>query len=344
MKNCCLYFQVHQPFRLNRFSFMDIGKGVPYYDETLNSEILRRISLQSYLPANTTLLKLIKAGNRQLRVNFSLSGTVLDQFEKYMPEMIDSFRALAATGCVEFTAETYAHSLAALKSSDEFNFQVRKHSAKVHSLFGETPQVFRNTTFTYNNEVANMASRMGIKALLTNSTDKENKNIHLFMNYESFGKLHGHAGTIIDFVKNLPNEILQANNQLLLPAEVQRLLPSVASIVRPRMASFPEETHTQHPWLTNDMQQDAFHTLYTLIEKVHMANDPLLIRDWLYLQSSDHFAYMGMESADNAFSPYDNAFDAFINYMNVLTDFSLRTDNLLEKKKTAIYDKYALEA
>ncbi|SKC97871.1 Glycosyl hydrolase family 57 [Chitinophaga ginsengisegetis] len=344
MKNICLYFQVHQPFRLNRFSFMDIGNGVPYYDEMLNSEILRQVSLQSYLPANRALMKLIKAGNRQLHVNFSISGTALDQFERYMPELIESFRALADTGCVEFMSDTYSHSLAALKSSEEFNLQVKKHTARVAALFGKTPRVFRNTEQIYNNKIADMAAAMGFVATLTNGASLENKIINLFIDYQTFGKFHEHADVISTFAQYLPNEILLQNNHLLRPEGVTKLLPAVASLMRPQITIPQEENYDLRPWLNNDMQQDAFDTLYALGKKVRATDDDQLKQDWSYLQSADHFYYMGIQDPGNSLSPFDSPFDAFINYMNVLTDFSLRTDNSLEKKKITPHGRYTLEA
>lgn len=344
MKKICIHFQLHQPFRLNRFSFMDIGGKAPYYDENLNNEILRRLSLQSYLPANRALLKLIKAGNHQLHVNFSISGTALDQFEMYMPELIESFRMLADTGCVEFMSDTYSRSLAILKSNKEFNFQVKKHTDKITRLFGIKTQLFDNTTQLYNKKIADMAAVMGSFATLSKGASPEDKTINLFMDYQAFGKMHEHADIIPGFAKHLPDEMLQQNNYLLQPAEVAALPIPAASITKPQTALLRGDIHNLQPWLNNDMQQDAFETLYALENKVHATNDEQLIQDWLYLQSADHFYYMGVQDIVNPISPYDNPFDAFINYMNVLTDFSLRVNNFQEKKKNTTHGRYTLEA
>ncbi|HWV64398.1 polysaccharide deacetylase family protein [Chitinophaga sp.] len=343
MKKICIHFQVHQPFRLNRFSFMDIGGKIPYYDETLNSEILKRISLQSYLPANRALLQLIKSGNGQLRVKFSISGTALDQFEMYTPELVESFRMLADTGCVEFMSDTYSHSLAVLKSNEEFNFQVKKHTERIVGLFGRKPHLFNNTAQIYNRKVADMAATMGFMATLNGSDSQENKTINLFMDYQAFGRTHRHADVIPAFAKNLPDEVLRQSNQILHATEVAKLLPSLVSITRPQTAALQPEGCDLHPWLSNDMQQDAFETLYALERRVHAADDEELIQDWLYLQSADHFYYMGLQDTANSVSPYDNPFDAFINYMNVLTDFSLRANIFPEKKKNITNGRYTLE-
>ena len=108
-KSICLYFQVHQPNRLRLYRFFDIGKDSHYYDDFANRTILRRVAQRCYLPTNELLLDLIRTYKGQFKVAFSISGSVLEQFDRYAPEVIDSFRKLAGTGCVEFLAETYYH-------------------------------------------------------------------------------------------------------------------------------------------------------------------------------------------------------------------------------------------
>src|SRR5688572_17102026 len=121
-KKLALYFQVHQPLRSRRFKFFDIGMGAPYFDDTLNHQIIQRVARECYLPANTLLLKLIKK-HPQIRITFSISGLALDQFHEVTPEVLDSFRALGETGCVEFLGETQYHSLASLIPGTEFESQ-----------------------------------------------------------------------------------------------------------------------------------------------------------------------------------------------------------------------------
>ena len=108
-KSICLYFQVHQPNRLRLYRFFDIGKDSHYYDDFANRTILRRVSQRCYLPTNALLLELINRYKGQFKVTFSISGSVLEQFDRYDPEVIESFRKLADTGCVEFLCETYYH-------------------------------------------------------------------------------------------------------------------------------------------------------------------------------------------------------------------------------------------
>ncbi|HLU93718.1 MAG TPA: glycoside hydrolase family 57 protein [Membranihabitans sp.] len=167
MKAICFYFQVHQPSRLRQYRFFDIGKNHSYFDDFTNETILRKVAERCYLPANQLMLDLIQRYGDQFKVSYSLSGTVMTQFQQYVPEVIDSFRRLAETGSVEFLAETYAHSLSSLKSKDEFQRQVRSQVAMVEELFGMTPTVFRNTELIYSDEISDMVAEMGYKAQLT---------------------------------------------------------------------------------------------------------------------------------------------------------------------------------
>jgi alpha-amylase len=106
MRTLCLYFQIHQPFRFRRYRFFDIGSQHYYYDDYMNESIMRKVADKCYLPANKIMLDLIKKHEGKFKVAFSISGTAIDQFELYAPEVIDSFKKLANTGCVEFLSET----------------------------------------------------------------------------------------------------------------------------------------------------------------------------------------------------------------------------------------------
>src|SRR5574344_488656 len=167
MKSICFYFQVHQPFRLKQYRFFDIGREHHYFDDRQNAWILRRVADKCYLPANKLMLDLINECHGAFKICYSISGVALDQFERFTPQVIDSFRALAQTGCVEFLAETYCHSLAALASEQEFKAQVKIHSDRIEALFGQKPKVFRNTELIYSDGIGQMVSDMGFGAQIT---------------------------------------------------------------------------------------------------------------------------------------------------------------------------------
>jgi len=170
MPSVCFYFQVHQPMRLRHYTVFD--KDDRYFDESKNAAICKKVANKCYLPANRLLLKLINEHRGRFKVAYSLTGVLLEQLERYSPEVLSTFHALADSGCVEFLAETYYHSLSFLYSRKEFIEQVRKHVAAIEYLFGQTPTVFRNTELIYNNELALLIEAMGcFDAIITEGAD-----------------------------------------------------------------------------------------------------------------------------------------------------------------------------
>ena len=169
LASICFYFQVHQPFRLRRYSVFEVDSS--YFDDHKNAEICRKVARKCYLPANETILTLIKTTGGRFKVAYSLTGIILEQFEQYAPEVLDSFQRLAATGCVEFLCETYHHSLAFLYSREEFAEQIELHRRRIQELFGQTPRVFRNTELVYNNDLAHFVRGRGFAGILVEGAD-----------------------------------------------------------------------------------------------------------------------------------------------------------------------------
>lgn len=169
MASVCFYFQVHQPFRLRRYSVFDTDRH--YFDDQKNAEICRKVAHKCYLPANRMLLETIRMHEGRFRIAYSITGVALDQLQSAAPEVMDTFHQLNDTGCVEFLDETYHHSLSFLYSREEFRSQVELHRAKVKALFGQEPRVFRNTELIYNNDLAHFVSHMGYDAIITEGAD-----------------------------------------------------------------------------------------------------------------------------------------------------------------------------
>jgi alpha-amylase len=170
-----LYLHVHQPFRLGHYTIFDAGRRHDYFESPPaspqnNADILHKVSGKSYLPANEHLLRMIHE-NPQFKLSLSITGTVLEQFEQYAPEVLQSFQELVATGRVEIVGETYHHSLAFFYDRDEFEAQVTMHREKIEQLFGVTPTAFRNTELSYNNDIAYWADTAGYKAILSEGWD-----------------------------------------------------------------------------------------------------------------------------------------------------------------------------
>ena len=171
MTNICFYFQVHQPFRLRNYSLFDIGHNTNYFDENKNKAIMEKVAKKCYLPTNKILLDLINKYEGRFKISFSITGTAIEQFQKYTPKVLQSYQELADTGCVEFLSETYYHSLSALFDKQEFKQQIDQHSALMKNLFGQKPTVFRNTELIYNNEIAKTIEDMGYKVILAEGAD-----------------------------------------------------------------------------------------------------------------------------------------------------------------------------
>lgn len=167
MKAICFYFQIHQPFRLKRYRFFDIGNDHYYYDDFANDDIITRIAHNSYIPACESLLRMIETSDGKFRCAISISGVALEQIEMYVPELLDLLKKLVATGKVEILAETYAHSLSSLADPEEFANQVKVHDQKVHELFGVKPKVLRNTELIYCDDLAPQILAMGYKGVIT---------------------------------------------------------------------------------------------------------------------------------------------------------------------------------
>lgn len=159
MASVCFYFQVHQPYRLRHYTVFDRDQN--YFDDYKNRTICRKVANKCYLPTNRLLLDLIRKHEGKFKVSFAITGILLEQFERYAPEVLSTFDALAQTGCVEFLAETYYHSLSFLYSHNEFLEQVDKHIETIESYFGQTPRVFRDTELIYNNELASLIENTG---------------------------------------------------------------------------------------------------------------------------------------------------------------------------------------
>ena len=366
MKTICFYFQIHQPFRLKRYRFFDIGNDHYYYDDFTNDDIITRIAQRSYLPANATLLEMIKNANGKFKVAFSISGVALEQLEIYVPEFIDSMKELVKTGCVEILSETYAHSLASLSDPEEFKIQVKQHDEKIEQLFGVKPKVFRNTELIFSDDIASMIASMGFKGVITEgaknykmsddisfrfsnyewsdypltadkfiswikNTPAEEPIVNLFMNYETLGELQPRESGIFEFMKALPRFAEQEGIGFCTPTEAISRLKPVDALSVPYPMSWADEARDTSAWLGNTLQNEAFSKLYSVAERVRLCDDRRLKQDWNYLQASDHFYYMCTKylsdgAVHSHYSPYDSPYEAFTNYMNVLSDFIVRVE------------------
>jgi alpha-amylase len=393
MRTICFYFQVHQPFRIKRYRFFDIGHDHYYFDDYANRTIMRKVAEKCYLPTNKLFLDLINKYKGKFKISYAISGVALEQFELYAPEVLDSFKRLAETGNVEFIAETYAHSLSALKSEEEFKKQIEMQTALLKKHFNAEPVTFRNTELIYSDQIGEMIANLGYKVMLTegakhvlgwkspnfmycnsinprlkillknftlsddiafrfsnrdwpewplttdkfvhwlNSTDKKEEVINLFMDYETFGEHQWAETGIFEFLKHLPERVFSSSDfSFNTPSEVADELVPVSAIHVPHPISWADEERDLTAWLGNELQEEAFNKLYNLESKIKACNNEEIQNDWIKLQTSDHFYYLCTKwfsdgDVHKYFNPYSSPYEAFINYMNVLSDFIIRVEN-----------------
>ena len=387
-KSICIYFQIHHPERLRKYQFFDIGKRHNYFDNYANRSELEDLAENCYLPANALLLDLIKKYEGKFKVAFSISGSAIDQLEMHTPEVIRSFQELAQTGQVEFLAETYSHSLASLsEDTDEFELQVKRHSAAIKELFGKKPVTFRNTSLIYSDKIGKRVADLGFKTMLTdgakhvlgwkspnfvykNALD-ENLNLllknsklsddiairfsdrnwseypltsekyvdwvshslqdtevlNLFMNYEVIGHYNRAESGIFDFLRYFIQQIAEnPNYQFLLPKEVTKKHTAKDILPVPYPISWTDEERDITSWLGNELQKEAFTELFKIQPLVKKKKNAELNEDYSRLQASEHFYFMRTKLFSGAdyhkyILPYESPYEAFINYMNVLSDF-----------------------
>ncbi len=379
MRNICFYFQIHLPYRLKRYRFIEIGQDHYYYDDFQIEERIRAYVEQSLLPANRTIAEMIRSSNGKFRCAFTISGVTLDQLEHYAPEVIDSFKDLAKTGCVEFMAEPYAHSLSSVFDATEFERQLKLHADKIEILFGKRPSSIFNAELIYSDEIGEIVSKMGFKTMLIDeakhilgwkspnyvyshsylpklkllvrnhklsddiafrfsslSLTAENFTnwiaglpegdnvINLGMGYEALGITQPAYTGIFEFLKAIPYHAMEHQMNLMLPSELSKKNESAGPLSVPFPISWVGNDKDLTPWTGNDLQNEAIAKLYAVGERVRMCTDKPLLRDWLILQSTDHFRYMSHKDAWG--TNYESAYDAFMNYMNVLADFLERVD------------------
>lgn len=393
MKTINFCFRIHQHPSLKRYRFFEIGNDHYYYDDYANEVSTRQFADTVYLEANNVLLDIIRNSNNKFRVSFVISGLALEQFERYAPDVVDSFRRLADTGCAEFLATPYAHSLASLFNADEFKSQLCAHSDKIAELFGMRPVTLANTALIYNDDIAAAALDAGYKTIVVEGAKhilgwksphyvygstvspklkvmvRDNKLsddisfrfsqwgwneypltaekfvswiagspagedvFNLFMGYEALGMLNTRQSGIFEFFKALPFYAMESGLEFGTPSVVASESRAVDALSVIYPISWADEEKDISSWCGNELQNEALNKLYALSERVNLCSDIMIKLDWLALQDAANFSFMstkhysdGQKEIKN--NPYDSPYDAFMNYMNILSDYIERVNAL----------------
>ena len=390
MKTICLYFEIHQNIQLKRYRFFDIGTDHYYYDDYEDERLITDVANRSYMPALEALGEMLKEHPGFFKVAFSLSGVGMEQLEIHAPQVLEKLQELNQTGCVEFLAEPYSHGLASLANEESFAKEVKRQCQKMKEYFGKEPQVLRNSSLIYSDEIGAQAAQMGFKGMLTegarhvlgwksphyvyncalapnlklllrdvnlsddislrfsnvewegyplfadNYVDRianfpgEEHVVNIFMELSALGVAQPLSSNILDFLKALPECAKQRGISFSTPSEICETMTSVGALDVPDTLSWTDEERDVSSWLGNPMQREAFNKLYSVADRVRIADDPRINQDWDYLQASNNFRQMTTKPSQVGIDRgiYASPFDAFTNYMNILGDFIARVNSL----------------
>lgn len=390
MKTICLYFEIHQNIQLKRYRFFDIGTDHYYYDDYEDERLITDVANRSYMPALEALGEMLKEHPGFFKVAFSLSGVGMEQLEIHAPQVLEKLQELNQTGCVEFLAEPYSHGLASLANEESFAKEVKRQCQKMKEYFGKEPQVLRNSSLIYSDEIGAQAAQMGFKGMLTegarhvlgwksphyvyncalapnlklllrdvnlsddislrfsnvewegyplfadNYVDRianfpgEEHVVNIFMELSALGVAQPLSSNILDFLKALPECAKQRGISFSTPSEICETMASVGALDVPDTLSWTDEERDVSSWLGNPMQREAFNKLYSVADRVRIADNPRINQDWDYLQASNNFRQMTTKPSQVGIDRgiYASPFDAFTNYMNILGDFIARVNSL----------------
>ena len=385
-----LTLNIHQPTRLKHYSFFDIGNSTSYEDESRTFEAINQLTNDCIQPASHILLKRLKEYGGDFRIALAVSGLALDQFQRYTPEVLDTFKALSDTGHVEFLAAPYYHSLASVFSLQEFKEQVLLHHGFIQALTGRPPTAFRNTALIYRDELALEVERLGYQVMLSGggsrllgkrspdrvyrptdcatlkllvnnyrlSDDMSRRFTHsdspdtpptsagfarwihqehpfrgglisLSLDLEPFSRRNLDDPGLFLFLDKLPETVLlHKGGTFQTPSQAVSHRAS-ASLSSADFIAGENPEQDLSPWMGNEMQKDALNALYLLETRIKGSHDPSLLLTWRILQASDHFLFMSTQrepapGPHHAANPYGSPYDAYINFMNIVTDFSER--------------------
>jgi len=370
---------MHAPYRLKRYRFFEIGHDHYYYDDMSTEEHINWLVQTSYLPLCQTIKDMINLSKGKFHCALSVSGTMIEMFEQFNPEMIDILKELAATKCVEFLATPYAYSLASEYNAEEFKKQLKFQGELLESILGVKAQSVWNTELLYTDEQAYNLNKLGYKVILTEGAKHilswktpnkvyqsagapkmkvllRNTNlsdelsfhfsdpnwanfpmdaekyanmlqslpegediINIWVGAETFG-VRQNAGTgIFDFLKALPYYALEREMGFMTPAEAAKKMNAEDVLSSPYPLTWSGEAKDLSIYNGNDLQQEALNKLYAVTERVHLCQDKNLKTNWLRLQDVNYLHFMN--HIDQGETQFESAYDAFINYMNILSDF-----------------------
>jgi alpha-amylase len=338
--------------RLRTYRFSEIGTNSYYYDDYENEYYTKKISEKCYLPANKILLDLIRKCQEKFKVSYLFSGVILDQLELYAPEVLESYKTLINSDCVNLLSGSYSNLFRLPGATPELNHQINLQKSRIKYLFGKDSigfpplHIFNSLSpdsdirvfsvnrksspnFIEDHDGNNNGKSLTAKKIFQLINDESRKNYDvtiLFLPYTLTADFQNSG--LNEFLKSFANEMMSESDWSFVG--FSQIKDDLTSYLLPDYPdSFANENFKLSSESGNDLQRDAFKKLYSLREEMELCTDPLINKDWLYLQSCDHFYFMNMDLYEENYSgslviPYDSPYLAYLNYLNILNDFSNR--------------------
>lgn len=161
------------------------------------------------------------------------------------------------------------------------------------------------------------------------SQPEEEQVYNLFMELCALGIFQPLSSNILEFMRALPTEAQKRGITFSTPSEICSKFKATDTFSSPSPVSWVDEERDISPWLGNDMQREAYHKLYKIADRVRILKDKRILQDWDYLQATNNFRFMSTKPSSNGAyrGIYDSPYDAFTNYMNIISDFTTRVNN-----------------
>ena len=386
MKTISLTLELHEPVHLKRYRFFDIGADHNYLDIGRNRYAACQKALESCVPVNELLEWLSERYSGRLRIGLYVSGTAMEQFRSYAPEVVKGLKR-AASGYAEMVGGTYSYSLSSLAGEDAFGYESYRHSEMLYKEFGQVPETFCNTRLLYSDGIGRMVARQGYKSMMIEGAEQllgwkspnyayanasnprlrlaarnarlcrdivevfssgmepdaaadkivmrigreQGEVINIMLRYEDIcgGESDRKRLKILEslLVRTLESGVCEYAT----PRECLTKLQPIGLLHAPDTCMRSGEEVDLWGLLGSELQQEAFSQLYAQTPKILALADKDYTHVWEFMQCCEHFERM---SANGSGRTESSACEAFINYMNILNDYSLELDKHISAKGT----------
>lgn len=391
MKTVYLTFDLHLANHLKKIRFWEIGRNPDYFDHNLNRETIEFFK-PDFLYFNLSLQKVLEDLKGKVQVNFCISGTTLELFHEYAPELIISLQTLTSTGFVEFIGTTYSNSLAALSSRNEFKSQIIEHKLLIQDTFGKTPDTFKIFGYLFSDKTCKILKDLDFENVLIQGRmpDQMIKNLDkgpkaiwglnfIFSDYSiekwfqksldihPLWEIYTHdlnkmfisnpsaqIGIILKYtslaqtlqssydwryIRQFFNKTSDKRIRFQKLKNIGPINTKLECMVDEKLNNTQNEGQLFQFKLSNPLQKDAHFKLFQIEELVNKTGSDFLTKKWRDLQSIDYFMLMQIPEESDNFSdkdPYEDQipFQAYINYMNILSDLKFRIDQQSQNRYT----------